>query len=57
MDEILGDSILDAWNNVAVRKSIGSVRGSEDDPTYFKYFELLARHLVQLKSERIGDQK
>jgi len=38
VDEILGDAIIDAWDYEDIRKSIGSIRGGEDDPSYFRYF-------------------
>ena len=56
VDEILGDAIVDAWDNEDIRSSIGSIRGGEDDPSYFKYFEDLARHLKRRKEERIRRQ-
>ncbi len=56
VDEILGDAILDAWDNEHIRSSIGSIRGGEDDSSYFKYFKLLARHLKRLKEQRAKRQ-
>jgi hypothetical protein len=53
VDEILGDSIIDAWEDEHIRKAIGSVRGAEDDPTYFVYFERLAKHLIEMREKRI----
>jgi len=53
VDEILGDSIIDAWEDQHIRKAIGSVRGAEDDPTYFLYFERLAKHLIEMRDKRI----
>jgi hypothetical protein len=52
VDEILGDSIIGAWEDENIRKAIGSVRGAEDDPTYFRYFEQLAKHLIEMRDER-----
>ncbi len=54
VDEILGNYITEAWEDEAIRKSIFASRGGEDDSTYFKYFETLARHLLQLKEKRKG---
>ncbi len=54
VDEILGNYITDAWEDEDVRKSIFASRGGEDDSTYFKYFEELARHLITLKEQRKG---
>jgi hypothetical protein len=36
-----------------IRKAIGAVRGAEDDPTYFLYFERLAKHLIEMRDKRI----
>jgi hypothetical protein len=52
VDEILGDSIMDAWEDEHIRKAIGSVRGAEDDPTYFRYFERLAKYLIEMRDKR-----
>ncbi len=54
VDEILGNYITEAWEDEEIRKSIFASRGGEDDSTYFKYFEALARHLVALKAKRKG---
>jgi hypothetical protein len=54
VDEIMGDEIVNAWNDYHIRESIGAIRAAEDDPTYFKYFEQLARHLKRLKEKRVG---
>jgi len=54
VDEILGNYITEAWEDEEIRKSIFASRGGEDDSTYFKYFEALARHLVALKEKRKG---
>jgi hypothetical protein len=53
VDEILGDSIIDAWEDEHIRKAIGAIRGAEDDRTYFLYFERLAKHLISMRDERI----
>jgi hypothetical protein len=52
VDEILGDSIIYAWEDENIRKAIGSVRGADDDPTYFRYFEQLAKHLIEIRDRR-----
>jgi hypothetical protein len=52
VDEILGDAILNAWHDEDIRRSVAAVRAAEDDPSYFKYFERLARHLDKLKEGR-----
>jgi len=54
VDEILGNYITEAWEDEEIRKSIFAIRGGEDDSTYFKYFEALARHLLTLKEKRKG---
>src|ERR1700730_15867103 len=54
VDEILGDSIIDAWQDENLRKAIGSIRGAQDDPTYFLYFEQLAKHLIEIRDKRIA---
>jgi hypothetical protein len=54
VDEILGDSIIYAWEDDHIRKTVGSVRGAEDDPTYFMYFERLAKHLIEMRNSRAG---
>jgi hypothetical protein len=54
VDEILGDYVMDAWEEPKIREAIGAVRGGEDDPSYFKHFEALARHLLKLKKQRTG---
>jgi hypothetical protein len=53
VDKILGDSIIDAWEDENPRKAIGSIRGAEDDPTYFRYFEQLAKYLIEMRDKRI----
>ena len=53
VDEILGDSIMDAWQDEHIRKVIGAVRGAEDDRTYFRYFERLAKYLIEMRDKRI----
>ena len=52
VDEILGDSIIAAWEDDHIRTSVGAIRGGEDDPTYFLYFERLAKHLLELRKSR-----
>ena len=54
VDEILGDYITEAWEDEKIRKSVYASRGGEDDSTYFRYFEALARHLISLKEKRKG---
>jgi len=53
VDEILGDSIMVAWEDEHIRKVIGAVRGAEDDRTYFRYFEQLAKYLIEKRGKRI----
>jgi hypothetical protein len=43
VDEILGDDIINAWEDSRIREAVGAIRGGEDDPTYFEYFEKMAR--------------
>jgi hypothetical protein len=52
VDEILGDSIIGAWEDDGIRKAVGAIRGGEDDPTYFEYFEQLAKHLIYKRRQR-----
>ena len=54
VDEILGDAIISAWEDDSIRKSVGAIRGGEDDPTYFEYFEQLAKHLINRRRQRRG---
>jgi hypothetical protein len=54
VDEILGDWIIDAWKEPKIREAVGAIRGGEDDPTYFKHFELLARYLLKYRDEQKG---
>ena len=54
VDEILGDAIISAWEDDSIRKSVGAIRGGEDDPTYFEYFEQLAKHLINRRQRRRG---
>ena len=53
VDEILGDSITVVWEREYIRKAIGSIRGAQDDPTYFRYFEQLAKHLIEMRANRV----
>jgi hypothetical protein len=57
VDEVLGDSIIDAWEDEYLRREIGSIRGAEDDPTYFRYFEQLAKHLIEMREKRIKGRR
>lgn len=57
VDEIMGDEIVNAWDDPRIKEAIGAVRMGEDDPTYFRYFERLARHLKKLKQQRTGKEK
>ena len=34
-------------------KFVGGVRGEERDPTYFKYFEEMAKWLIRRREERL----
>jgi hypothetical protein len=52
--EILGDDIIDSWEDSKIREPVGAVRCGEDDPTYFKYFERLGRYLIRLRDQRVG---
>jgi hypothetical protein len=54
VDEILGDAIISAWEDDGIRKSVGAIRGGEDDPTYFESFEQLAKHLINKRQQRRG---
>ena len=54
VDETLGDSIIDAWEDEHIRRAIGAIRGAEDDPTYFRYFEQLAKFLIERRKGRIN---
>lgn len=57
VDEILGDDIIDAWEDTRIREAIGAIRGGEDDSSYFKYFERLARYLKKMKEQRVRKQQ
>jgi hypothetical protein len=52
VDEILGDEIIDCFEDDAIMKYVGSVRGEERDPTYWEYFERLAREIIRLRDQR-----
>jgi hypothetical protein len=45
VDEIMGDFVLDCYNDDEMMKFVGGVRGEARDPTYFLYFEKLAQRL------------
>jgi hypothetical protein len=49
VDEVMGDFVLDCYNDNEMMKFVGGVRGEERDSTYFLYFERLAQ---RLKSRR-----
>jgi hypothetical protein len=55
VDEILGDEIIDWFEDDAVMKYVGSVRGEERDPTYWEFFEKLARQILSLRERRRKD--
>ena len=57
VDEILGDAIIAAWEDDHIRSAVGAIRGGEDDPTYFQYFERLAKHLLDLRQKRIEKER
>jgi hypothetical protein len=46
LDEILGDYIIDCYNDVEIRKVIAEIRTDEHDDSYYEYFEKLARILM-----------
>ena len=53
VDEILGDDIIYAWEDQKIREAVGAIRAGEDDPTYFTYFEKLARYLIRRRDDRV----
>jgi hypothetical protein len=53
VDEILGDAIIGAWQDNEIRSAVGSIRAGEDDPVYIRYFESLARHLIEMNEKRL----
>jgi len=57
VDGFLGDAIIYAWENSAIRGSIEAIRGSEDDCTYFEHFEALAKYLIDKRQERIKKER
>jgi hypothetical protein len=54
VDEILGDAIIDAYEDDQIMKSVGAVRGEERDSAYFEHFEALAKYLIERKKRRTG---
>jgi hypothetical protein len=52
VDEIMGNSITDAYDDQHIRESIYKTRAAERDNTYFIYFEQLAQELLRRKRER-----
>ena len=52
VDEILGDEIIDYFEDDTTMKYVGSVRGEERDPTYWEYFERLAKEIIRLRDKR-----
>jgi hypothetical protein len=54
LDEILGDYILDCYNDSEIRKYIAEIRVAERDDTYYEFFERLARKLIQKRSARVN---
>ena len=57
VDEILGDAITEMWEDENIRSAIGAIRGGEDDPAYFRYFERLAKHLLNMKQKRLEKER
>jgi len=54
VDEVLGDSIVQAYEDDQIMRSIGAARGQERDPSYFEHFESLAKYLIERKRKRTG---
>ena len=53
VDEVLGDSIMIAYDSEKIMKSIYEVRAGMKDKTYFEHFEELAKELKKLQKRRI----
>ena len=49
MDEVLGDSIMIAYESDKIMKAIYEVRAGMKDKTYFEHFEELAKELKKLQ--------
>jgi hypothetical protein len=54
LDQILGDYILDCYNDTEMRKYIAEIRVSLRDDTYYEFFEKLARKLIQKRPARVS---
>jgi hypothetical protein len=52
VDEILETQLLAAWEDDRIRTSVGAIRSGENDPTYFQYFEQLAKFLIDRRTRR-----
>jgi hypothetical protein len=52
IDESFGDYIIDCYQDDAVMKYIGAVRGEERDPSYWEHFENLAKELLKRQEQR-----
>jgi len=52
LDQILGDYIVDCYNDTELRKYIAETRVLEHDDTYYVFFDKLARKLVKKKIAR-----
>jgi hypothetical protein len=57
VDEIMGDDITSAWQDDQIRSAIGAIRAGEDDPAYFRYFERLARYIIQRNETRRRNER
>jgi hypothetical protein len=53
VDEVLGDSIMIAYDSDKIMKSIYEVRAGMRDKTYFEHFEDLAKELKKIQKSRI----
>jgi hypothetical protein len=53
VDEVLGDSIIIAYDSDKIMKSIYEVRAGMKDKTYFEHFEELAKELKKMQRSRV----
>jgi|SRR5579872_878880 len=52
LDEVLGDYVIDCYNDAEIRKYIAEFRVAQRDDSYFEFFERLARKLIQARQKK-----
>jgi hypothetical protein len=52
IDESFGDYVIDCYEDDAIMKYVGAVRGEQRDPSYWEHFENLAKELVRRQQQR-----